>query len=147
VAFAERRGLWFVSNECYNQIAFDDTFASPMQVAPSPRIISAYSFSKVYAMTGWRVGYCVAPPEVAAALTRLQKPIVSYANTPAQRPAPAAITKPQAAGPGRRAASPTRRNAAVELLTTAGVPVLKPSGAFYLWVDITRSGRDSRDFA
>jgi aspartate aminotransferase len=147
VAFAERRGLWLVSDECYDEIAFDGTFASPMSVAPSPRIISAYSFSKVYAMTGWRVGYCVAPPEVAATLTRLQEPIVSCVNAPAQLGALAALTGPQEVVREMRDAYRERRDAAVELLSAAGVPVLRPSGAFYLWVDITRSGRDSRDFA
>ena len=136
-----------VSDECYDQIAFDGTFASPMSVAPSPRIISAYSFSKVYAMTGWRVGYCVAPPEVAATVTRLQEPLVSCVNAPAQLGALAALTGPQDIVDEMRDAYRDRRDAAVDLLTTAGVPVLLPSGAFYLWVDITRSGRDSRDFA
>lgn len=147
VAFAERRGLWLVSDECYDEISFDGTFASPASVAPSPRIISAYSFSKVYAMTGWRVGYCVAPPEVAAALTRLQEPIVSCVNAPAQMAALAAVTGPQAIVGEMRDAYRARRDAAVDVLAEAGVPVLRPSGAFYLWVDITRSGRDSRDFA
>jgi aspartate/methionine/tyrosine aminotransferase len=147
VAFAERRGLWLVSDECYDQIAFDGTFASPMAVAPSPRIISAYSFSKVYAMTGWRVGYCVAPPEVAATLTRLQEPVVSCVNAPAQMAALAALTGPQEIVGEMRDAYRERRDAAVALLDAAGVPVLRPAGAFYLWVDVSASGRDSREFA
>ena len=98
-------------------------------------------------MTGWRVGYCVAPPEVAATLTRLQEPIVSCVNAPAQMAALAALTGPQEVVDEMRDAYRDRRDAAVELLTAAGVGVLRPSGAFYLWVDITRSGRDSRDFA
>jgi aspartate aminotransferase len=147
VAFAERHGLWLVSDECYDEIAFDGTFASPMAVAPSPRIISVYSFSKVYAMTGWRVGYCIARSEVAATLTRLQEPIVSSVNAPAQMAALAAVTGPQEIVREMRDAYRERRDAAVALLHSAEVPVLRPSGAFYLWVDITRSGRASRDFA
>jgi len=147
VAFAERHGLWMISDECYDEIAFDGTFASPMAVAPSPRIISVYSFSKVYAMTGWRVGYSVSPPEVAAALTRLQEPLISCVNAPAQMGALAALTGPQDVVGEMRDAYRDRRDAAVALLREGGVGVLEPSGAFYLWVDITRSGRDSRDFA
>src|SRR5215218_4030061 len=98
-------------------------------------------------MTGWRVGYCVAPPDVAATLPRLQEPIVSCVNAPAQMGALAAITGPQEVVADMRDAYRDRRDAAVELLTAARVGVLRPSGAFYLWVDITRSGRDSRDFA
>ena len=129
VAFAERQGLWFVSDECYDEITFDETFASPAAVAPSPRIISVYSFSKVYAMTGWRVGYCVAPADVAATLTRLQEPIVSCVNAPAQMAALAAVTGPQHIVAEMRDAYRERRDAAVELLTDAGVPVLRPAGA------------------
>ncbi len=146
VAFAERHGLWLISDECYDEIAFDGTFASPMAVAPSPRIISVYSFSKVYAMTGWRVGYCVAPPEVAAALTQLQEPLISCVNAPAQMGALAALSGPQDVVAEMRDAYRDRRDAAVALLREGGVGVLDPAGAFYLWVDITRSGRDSRDF-
>jgi aspartate/methionine/tyrosine aminotransferase len=98
-------------------------------------------------MTGWRVGYCVAPPAVAATVTRLQEPLVSCVNAPAQLGALAALTGPQDIVDQMRDAYRDRRDAAVDLLTTAGVPVLLPSGAFYLWVDIKRSGRDSRDFA
>jgi aspartate aminotransferase len=146
VAFAERHGLWLISDECYDEIAFDGTFASTMAVAPSPRTISVYSFSKVYAMTGWRVGYCVAAPEVAAALTRLQEPLISCVNAPAQMGALAAVTGPQQVVAEMRDAYRDRRDAAVALLREGGVGVLDPAGAFYLWVDISRSGRDSRDF-
>jgi aminotransferase class I and II len=59
----------------------------------------------------------------------------------------AAVTGPQEIVREMRDAYRERRDAAVALLQSAEVPVLRPSGAFYLWVDITRSGRDSRDFA
>jgi aspartate aminotransferase len=61
--------------------------------------------------------------------------------------APAALTGPQAVVGETRDAYRERRAAAVAVLEAAGGPVLRPSGAFYLWIDITRSGRDSRDFA
>jgi aspartate aminotransferase len=77
----------------------------------------------------------------------LQEPLVSCVNAPAQMGALAALTGPQAVVGEMRDAYRERRDAAVDLLTAGGVPVLRPSGAFYLWVDITRSGRDSRDFA
>jgi len=144
VAFAERHNLWFVSDECYDEISFDGTFASPAAVAPSPRVISVYSFSKVYAMTGWRVGYCVAPAEVAAAVTRIQEPLVSCVNAPAQLAALAAVTGPQEIVAEMRDAYRDRRDAAVALLERAHVPVLRPAGAFYLWVSVPG---DCREFA
>jgi aspartate aminotransferase len=147
VAFAERHGLWLISDECYDEIAFDGTFVSPMAVAPSERVIGVYSFSKVYAMTGWRVGYCVAPVAVADAVAKLHEPLISCVNAPAQMAALAALTGPQEIVGVMRESYRSRRDAAVALLTEAGVPVLRPSGAFYLWIDVSASGRTSRDFA
>jgi aspartate aminotransferase len=147
VAFAERHDLWLISDECYDQIAFDDTFVSPMAVAASPRIVSVYSFSKTYAMTGWRVGYAAAPPEVAGQLARLQEPLISCVNAPAQMAALEAVTGPQAVVAEMRDAYLERRDRALDLLEQASVGVVRPSGAFYLWVDITRSRRDSMTFA
>jgi len=92
LAFARRRGLWFISDEVYDEIVFDDVFVSAGSVAdPSDRLVSIYSFSKVYAMTGWRVGYLVAPSDMAKLLTGMQEPIISCVNTPAQMAALAAI--------------------------------------------------------
>jgi aspartate aminotransferase len=147
VDFAERHGLWLISDECYDEIAFDATFVSPLAVAPSERVIAVYSFSKVYAMTGWRVGYCVAPLAVADAVTKLQEPLISCVNAPAQMAALAALTGPQEIVGVMREAYRERRDAAVALLGAADVPVLVPAGAFYLWIDITRSGLGSREFA
>jgi aspartate aminotransferase len=59
----------------------------------------------------------------------------------------AALTGPQEIVGEMRDAYRERRDAAVALLDAAGVPVLRPAGAFYLWVDVSASGRDSREFA
>jgi aspartate aminotransferase len=146
VEFAERHDLWVISDECYDEINFDGDFVSTMAAAPSPRIVSIYSFSKVYAMTGWRIGYAVAPPEVAAALTRLQEPIISCVNAPTQMAALAAVTGPQDVVASMRDAYRERRDRALEVLRGGGLPVVTPQGAFYLWVDIGRAGIRSDQF-
>lgn len=147
VAFAERHDLWVLSDECYDEISFDGTFSSAMEAAPSSRIVSIYSFSKVYAMTGWRVGYAVAPPAVAGTLTRLQEPIISCVNAPAQAAALGALTGPQDVVAEMRDAYRDRRDRALEVFEAAGVPALRPSGAFYLWVDAAATGTDCRQLA
>jgi aspartate/methionine/tyrosine aminotransferase len=146
VEFAERHDLWLISDECYDEIAFDGDFVSTMAVAPSPRVVSVYSFSKVYAMTGWRIGYAVAPPAVAAAMTRLQEPLISCVNAPTQMAALEAVTGPQDVVAAMRAAYRERRDRALEVLRAGGLPVRTPKGAFYLWVDISRAGRRSDAF-
>src|ERR687893_471013 len=96
LAFARGRNLWFISDEVYDEVVFDDVFVSAGSVADSSdRLGAIYSFSKVYAMTGWRVGYLVAPPDLAKLLTGMQEPIISCVNTPAQMAALTAVTGPQ----------------------------------------------------
>jgi aspartate/methionine/tyrosine aminotransferase len=146
VEFAERHDLWLISDECYDEISFDGDFVSTMAAAPSPRVVSIYSFSKVYAMTGWRIGYAVAPPEVAAALTRLQEPLISCVNAPTQMAALEAVTGPQDVVVAMRDAYRARRDRAVDVLRAGDLPVLTPKGAFYLWVDVSRAGRRSDAF-
>jgi aspartate aminotransferase len=146
--FARERGLWFVSDEVYDEISFDDGFVSAGSVAdPNDKLVSIYSFSKVYAMTGWRVGYLVAPPDLASLLTGMQEPIVSCVNTPAQMAALAALTGPQEVVREMRDAYRTRRDEALEVLDRGGLPSSRPSGAFYVWTDVSKAGVPSMDLA
>jgi aspartate aminotransferase len=148
LAFARRRGLWFISDEVYDEIVFDDVFVSAGSVAdPSDRLVSVYSFSKVYAMTGWRVGYLVAPPDMAKLLTGMQEPIISCVNTPAQVAALAAVTGPQDIVRKMRDAYRARRDELLGILDRGGLPSSQPSGAFYVWTDVSEAGLPSMAFA
>jgi aspartate/methionine/tyrosine aminotransferase len=148
LAFARRRGLWFISDEVYDEVVFDDVFVSAGALAdPSDRLVSIYSFSKVYAMTGWRVGYLVAPPDLARILTGMQEPIVSCVNTPAQMAALAAVTGPQDVVREMSEAYRARRDELLGVLDRGGLPSSRPSGAFYVWTDVSAAGAPSMDFA
>lgn len=148
LAFARRHGLWVVSDEVYDELTFDGSFTSTAAVArPDDPVISIYSFSKVYAMTGWRVGYVVAPASLAALLTPVQEPIISCVNAPAQLAALAALTGSQDVVATMRAAYLARRDELLEVLDGAGLPAVRPSGAFYVWVDVSRAGRPSMELA
>ncbi|MDQ2961158.1 MAG: aminotransferase class I/II-fold pyridoxal phosphate-dependent enzyme, partial [Candidatus Dormibacteraeota bacterium] len=144
--FAESHGLWTLSDECYDQITFDDSFVSPASIAPE-HVVSVYSFSKTYAMTGWRVGYVVAPPQVAPTLAKCQEPLLSCINTPAQFAALAAVTGAQEVVTGMRDAYCQRRDAALAVLDGTPLHALTPQGAFYLWVDVSSIGLPSRELA
>lgn len=136
LAWASARGIWVVSDECYDELVFDGTFASVGPLDPEARAIGCYSFSKTYAMTGWRVGYAVTTePVVRDSLARLQEAVVSCVNAPAQAAAVAALHGPQGVVGEMRDVYLARRDGAVSLLAAAGVDVLVPSGAFYLWLD------------
>jgi aspartate/methionine/tyrosine aminotransferase len=148
VAFARRRGLWFISDEVYDEVVFDDVFVSTGSLAdPSDRLVSVYSFSKVYAMTGWRVGYLVAPPDLTKLLTGMQEPIISCVNTPAQMAALAAVTGPQDVVRKMSEAYRVRRDELLGILDRGGLPSSRPAGAFYVWSDVSEAGMPSMDFA
>ena len=148
LAFARRHDLWFVSDEVYDEVVFDDAFVSAGSLTdPGDQLVSIYSFSKVYAMTGWRVGYLVAPPELARILTGMQEPIISCVNTPAQMAALAAVSGPQEVVPEMSDSYRVRRDELLEVLEREGLPSSRPSGAFYVWTDVSESGVPSMEFA
>jgi aspartate aminotransferase len=146
--FARRRDLWYISDEVYDEIIFDDAFVSAGAVADaSDRLVSVYSFSKVYAMTGWRVGYLVAPPDLAKLLTGMQEPIVSCVNTPAQMAALAAVTGPQDVVRKMRESYRERRDELLEILERGNLSSSQPSGAFYVWTDVSAANIPSMEVA
>jgi aspartate/methionine/tyrosine aminotransferase len=148
LAFARRRGLWLVSDEVYDEVVFDGDFVSAGSLAdPGDRLVSVYSFSKVYAMTGWRVGYLVAPSETARLLTGMQEPIVSCVNTPAQMAALAAVTGPQDVVREMSDSYRARRDELLGVLDRGGLPSSRPSGAFYVWADVSEAGVPSMDLS
>ena len=107
-------------------------------------MISCFSFSKTYAMTGMRVGYLRRLPEaLAATAAKLQEPMIACVNAPAQHAALAALEGPQDFVALMRRTYRERRDAAAEQLDRAGVGYLLPRGAFYLWIDVRdRCGGD-----
>lgn len=136
LVWAQERGVWVVCDECYDEIVYNDDFVSAGAVGPTENLISCYSFSKTYAMTGWRVGYAVTTNHAARQLmAKLQEPVISCVNAPAQAAALAALEGPQQIVCDMRAAYLRRGRAVVDILRSAGVDVVTPSGAFYLWLD------------
>lgn len=145
--FAREHDLWVVSDETYEFITFSEGFVSAASLGYSDRVIGVYSFSKTYSMTGWRVGYMVAPPAVAPTFALLQEAMISCVNSPAQWAALAALTGPQDVVGVMRDAYFHRRQLALEILQAHGVPAHPPVGAFYLWVDVRGGGVSSAGFA
>jgi aspartate/methionine/tyrosine aminotransferase len=144
---AERHDLWVISDECYEDLVFEGEHVSPASLGGHGRVISAFSFSKSYAMTGWRVGYVVAHDGVAPLLARAQEPIVSSASTISQKAAEAALSGPQDSVARFRDAYRRRRDAALAQLDAAGVGYARPGGAFYLMVDVSQAADGPDAFA
>lgn len=147
VDFARQADIYVVSDEVYDRMTFENPHVSAASHDTDGRVVCIHSFSKTYAMTGWRVGYAVAPPEIAQLIINCQEPTVSCVNAPAQYGAIAALDGPQDVVLQMRDAYRERRDEVLRLLSSSGIDAHKPGGAFYIWVDITDSGRSDMDFA
>jgi aspartate aminotransferase len=146
--FARRHDLWIISDEVYEYFTYGEKHVSIASLDDEHRVFTAFSLSKTYAMTGIRVGYLVTPPALATTMRAVQEATISCVNTPAQFAAIAAITGDHS--PVAAAKAHYRENlvAATALLDARGIRYLKPTGAFYLWIDVSHvSAGDVADWA
>ena len=143
VRFAERHDIWLLSDECYDALTYGAAHTSPAVFDTRGVVLSAFSFSKTYAMTGLRVGYLVAPERVAATMAKLQEPMISCVNAPVQFAALAALNGPQGEVERMRESYAARSVLAMAALDRAGIPYLRPHGAFYIWVNLTEFAGES----
>ena len=149
LSVTSERGVWVISDEVYDQLILDDglPYLSPGSVDTSMPIISVYSFSKVYSMTGWRVGYVVAPPALAQILRTLQEQQVSCPSTISQNAAEAALTGPREPIEAMRSAYVENRDSAWTRLLELGLEGFRTQGTFYMLIDIAKSGLAPLDFS
>ena len=145
--WAAERGIWIITDEIYEHLIYGGTvFHSMPTVAPetTDRTIVVNGVAKTYAMTGWRVGWLIGPPEVTAAAIRLQSHISSNVANVSQRAALAAVAGPMDAVEEMRVAFDRRRRTMVRLLNEVpGIECSEPGGAFYAFPNLTGLlGRD-----
>jgi aspartate aminotransferase len=133
--FAVERGLWVVTDEMYEHFVYGGRTAPSMPVVVpelAERCVVINAVSKAYAMTGWRVGWLIAPPDFAAAATNLQSHTTSNVSNVSQAAALAAVTGSLEFTATMRAAFDVRRRRMHEMLSAIpGVTSLEPEGAFY----------------
>lgn len=136
---ARRHDLWLLSDECYDEIVFAGEHVSPAALDadnPDGRVLTVGTCSKSYAMTGWRVGWVVAPPAVAPALALTTAAQVNNLPLFAQRAAEAALTGPQECVRAMVGSYRERRDLALAALHAHGIAAHTPEGAFYLLVPV-----------
>ena len=131
VELAGRHDLVLLADEVYDELIFEGAAANAASLDPE-RVVGLYSFSKTYAMTGWRIGYVAAPEWLAPSLWKLQEPLISCVSEVSQAAAVAALEGPQDCVAEMRDAYRRRRDLVVGMLTDAGIEVAPPHGAFYL---------------
>lgn len=139
--WAAGRGIWVLTDEIYEHLVYGDAEHHSMPVvSPSvaDRCVVVNGVAKTYAMTGWRVGWLIGPPEVAGGATRIQSHLSSNVNNVAQAAALAAVSGPLDATAAMREAFDRRRRSMVEMLNgIEGVTCVEPQGAFYAFPNLS----------
>jgi hypothetical protein len=150
--FARRHNLWLVADEVYERLNY--TGAKPTTPAPTilklatrdDAVIVVQSFSKMYCMTGWRLGWLVARRDLAARATQLNEFVVSHAPSFAQRAAETALLWGENTLCEMLVRLKENRDFCLAALAKMpGITVPKPDGAFYLFPKIA-GATDSFDF-
>ncbi|MFQ5554218.1 MAG: pyridoxal phosphate-dependent aminotransferase [Acidimicrobiia bacterium] len=133
--WAAEHGIWVLTDEIYEHLVYGAARFSSLPVAvpdAAERCVVVNGVAKTFAMTGWRVGWIVAPGPVAAAAARLQSHTTSNVANVAQRAALAAVSGPLDAVAEMREAFDRRRRLIHKLLSAIdGVECIEPEGAFY----------------
>ena len=135
--WAAEHGIWVLTDEIYEHLTYDDhEHASMPTLVPdiADTCIVLNGVAKTYAMTGWRVGWMIGPPDVIAAATNLQSHSTSNVANVSQQAAVAAVSGDLAAVAEMRAAFDRRRKNMHQLLSAIdGVECMMPEGAFYAY--------------
>ncbi|GAA5230557.1 pyridoxal phosphate-dependent aminotransferase [Arthrobacter cryoconiti] len=138
--WAASKGLWVLTDEIYEHLTYDGVpFTSIATAAPElgDRVVILNGVAKTYAMTGWRVGWMIAPLDVAKAATNMQSHATSNVANVSQMAALAAVQGPLDAVDTMKVAFDRRRKAMVAGLNAIeGVVCPTPHGAFYAYADV-----------
>jgi len=140
LAVCQRKGVWLLADECYSHFTYGD--AKPYSIASVPgsksSAIIVGSFSKTFAMTGWRLGYVLAPKPLVDAVTKLQSQSTSNPTSITQYAALAAMRGPMDGVATMLAEYARRRERIVAgLRAIPGVTCTAPQGAFYVFPNVS----------
>jgi len=144
-AFAKKRDLIVIADEAYEDLVYEgDHFSIASLPGMAQRTITCYTFSKTYAMTGWRVGYAVAKEPFMTGLKKLVLYSTNGVSTPMQWAALEALNIPQSALDKRREEYRERRDLLIAGLHEAGIECETPEGAFYAFPNVAKISKESR---
>ena len=133
--------VYVICDDIYEHLTYGDfTFATLVGVAPElqSRVVTLNGVSKSYCMTGWRIGYCTAPPELVKAMAKVQSQSTSSPNSMAQWAAIAALDGPiDFIAENCRAFAARRQLVCDTLNAMPGVSCAEPDGAFYVYPSIS----------
>ena len=138
--WALEHGIWIITDEIYEHLLYEDAEpAHMMKLLPelANQTIVLNGVAKTYAMTGWRVGWMIAPTDIVKAATSFQSHLTSNVSNMAQRAALEAVTGPLDAVHSMREAFDRRRKTMISMLSQIdGLDVPTPKGAFYAYPSV-----------
>ncbi len=148
---AVKRNFMVLSDEIYEKLTYDTEFPHISIASLSPEIaertVTVNGFSKAYSMTGWRLGYLTGPGWLVKRIAALQSHTTSNPTTFAQFGALEALTGDQEPVEKMRQAFAVRRDLVYDVMSAIpGIKSIRPSGAFYIFCDISSFGLSSQDF-
>jgi aspartate/methionine/tyrosine aminotransferase len=138
--WARDRDIWVLADEIYQRLVYHDREVAPSIAAVTDglhNVVLVNGVAKSFAMTGWRVGWMIGPPDVVGAAARHQSHATGNVNNVGQMAALEAITGPQDTVLAMRETFDKRRQAMMSMLSDApGVQCAEPSGAFYVFPSV-----------
>jgi aspartate aminotransferase len=147
-AFAIERDLIVIADEAYEDLVYDGEHVSIASLpGMAERTITCFTFSKTYAMTGWRAGYAVAQEPFMTALRKIVLYSTNGVATPVQYAMIHALTTPETEIARLREEYRNRRDLLVAGLNDVGLECAPPAGAFYAFPDVERIHKNSRTAA
>lgn len=149
-ALAEEKGLYILTDEIYRGLLWDDEPYTSIASLPGmrERTVIVDGFSKMYAMTGFRLAWGAGPEGIIAEMTKLLENVLSSVNEGVQWGGVAALTGEQDCAEEMKRHYRRRRKLIVEGLNAIpGISCMMPKGAFYAFANITKTGLKSKDFA
>ena len=147
-AFARKHNVVVIADGAYEDLVYEGDHVSIASLpGMSERTITAYTFSKTYAMTGWRAGYAVAKEPFMTGLRKLVLYSTNGVSTPTQWAALEAIAIPEDTIAARRGEYRQRRDLLVKGLNELGLECDLPAGAFYAFPSVRKIHKDSRRVA
>lgn len=139
---AVRHDAFVITDEIYEHMVYDGArHISPSTIeGMRERTITINGLSKTYAVTGWRVGWCIAPPETTAAIRKVHDFMTVGAAAPLQRAGAVALAMPDSYYQKLASDYARRRSMALAMLEGAGFRCYRPQGTYYVMTDISAFG-------
>ena len=148
VDLAVEHDLYLISDEIYDRLVYDGEHVCLASLpGAQERTILLGGFSKTYAMTGWRVGYAAARPDVLEAMMKVHQYTIMCAPSPAQMAAEQALRAGEGDVQAMLDEYDRRRRLIVDGLNRLGLRCVMPGGAFYAFPDIRSTGLGASEFA